>query len=97
MAKSKKEEMDLVNTALGADKADKYERNTDGDIVRPEANAIITPKRYILVSFEGKKLSREKRNYSPDGNDLVLKKGTKWEDITKAQRVKFEFSDKDFN
>ena len=94
--KEQKEQIDNLNAVLQTKKADKIVKGPDGKIVKVEKNADNPAIGGIFVSFVGKKLQRDKCLYNPKGENIILKKGTKFEDIPVIQQKSFQFTDKDF-
>ena len=94
--KDKKEQIDNLNAVLQTKKADKIVKGPDGKIVKVEKDADNPVSGGIFVSFVGKKLTRDKCLYALKGENVVLKKGTKFEDIPVLQQKAFQFTDKDF-
>ena len=91
-----KEQIKTLNKVLNAKKADKIVKGPGGEIIKVEKDADNPVAGGIFVSFVGKRLRRDKCLYNPRGENILLKKGMKFEEIPILQQKSFQFTDKDF-
>ena len=88
-------DIESINSVMGATKAVAVSKK--GFNSKPERLGLvdINKPKYAIQSFPGKQLKIDK-GYYQNGRTVMVKSGTKWEDIKSEHRLRISFNDSDF-
>lgn len=94
--KERKEVADTINSALNAKRVNGIHKKSGGIITGQTNRGLGKFEKYVIRDFGGKKLKHDKASYISPTRQILVEKGTKWEDITPDIRTKINFTKKDF-